>query len=93
MFIDHNMLKQGKILPGALPNKPPVAGAGAPNAGAGAGCPKAGAKCNKGKMSIREKSWTWIIQETEKMKILPGALPNKPPVAGAGAPNAGAGAG
>ena len=44
------------MLPGALPNKPPVAGAGAPNAGAGAGCPKAGAKCKKGKMSIRAKS-------------------------------------
>ena len=49
-------IKKIQILPGALPNKPPVAGAGAPNASAGAGCPKAGAKCKKGKMSIRAKS-------------------------------------
>ncbi len=35
----------GPSVPGELPNKPPIAGAGvAPNAGAGAGWPNAGAE-------------------------------------------------
>jgi hypothetical protein len=52
-----------------------------------------GLNCNKGKLSIREKERLNYPKIYIKIQILPGALPNKLPVAGAGAPKAGAGAG
>ncbi len=43
-------------LPDTLPNKPPVAGAGAaPNAGAGAGCPNAGAVPDNVRFRMRKR--------------------------------------
>jgi hypothetical protein len=53
--IQRNTGCQEMSVPGTLPNKPPVAGAGAaPNAGAGVGCPNAGAVPDNARVRMRK---------------------------------------